>query len=95
MNTQQLFPALLLSVLLSASAAAQDTAPASADTFEREALKVLKASHEAKRGIVVHVNGEAIGGLVKAIGPDVVVLSNREHSSILVRRERIDAIESN
>jgi hypothetical protein len=95
MNTQLLLPALLISALFNAPASAQDTTPAAADTFEREALKVLKSSHEAKRGIVVHVNGEAIGGLVKAIGPDVVVLSNREHSTILVRRDRIDAIESN
>jgi hypothetical protein len=31
--------------------------------------------------------------VVKAIGPDVVVLANREHSRILVRRDRIDAVE--
>jgi hypothetical protein len=95
MNAKLMLQAMLLSTLFNAPVSAQETAPAAADTFEREALKVLKASHEAKRGIVVHVKGEAIGGLVKAIGPDVVILSNREYSTILVRRDQIDAIESN
>lgn len=88
--------ALSLSLLLSLSmtATAQDAAPANADTFEREVLKTLKASFAAKRGVVVHVGGQTIPAIVKAIGPDVIVLSNREHATILVRRERIDAVEA-
>ena len=76
------------------TAAAQDAAPASADTFEREALISLKASHVNKRGIVLHVGGQKISGRVHAIGPDSVVLANQEHARIVVRRERIDAIEA-
>jgi hypothetical protein len=34
-----------------------------------------------------------MSGIVKAIGPDAVILANREHATIIVRRERIDAIE--
>lgn len=79
-------------VFASANAVAEE--PAAADTFEREALKALKASFEAKRGLTLHVGGQRIGGVVKAIGPDVVVLANREHARILVRRERIDAVEA-
>jgi hypothetical protein len=83
--------ALILFALASSGALAEQ--PAAADTFEREALASLKRSFENGRGIVVHVAGQRIGGVVKAIGPDVVVLANREYSRILVRRDRIDAVE--
>ena len=96
MRLSTLLPAVLMATSL--GVAAQDAAPASEpkalDTFEREMLATLKASHAERRGIVVHVGGEAIGGVVTGIGPDVVALSNREHSRILVRRERIDAVEA-
>jgi hypothetical protein len=86
-----LFPILLLTSI-SMTAHAQD--PASADTFEREALKALKSAHAAKKSVVLHVGGETIAGAVKAIGPDSIIISNREHATIIVRRERIDAIEA-
>jgi hypothetical protein len=91
----QLRHALLATLLIAGlpmTSHAQD--PASADTFEREVLKALKASHEAKRSVTVHANGSSVSGMVKAIGPDVVVLANRERSTIMVRRERIDAVEA-
>jgi FAD/FMN-containing dehydrogenase len=88
---RSLFPILLLTSL-TMTAHAQD--PASADTFEREALKALKAAHAAKRSVVVHIGGQTIAGAVKAIGPDSIILSNREHATIIVRRERIDAVEA-
>lgn len=86
------FACLSLPLLLAAGMAAAEAPPA-ADTFEREALAALKRAHENGRGIVVHIGGQRIGGVVKAIGPDVVVLANREYGRILVRRERIDAVE--
>lgn len=89
--TRVLFPILLLTSL-TMTAQAQD--PASADTFEREALKALKAAHAAKKSVVVHIGGQTIAGAVKAIGPDAIVISNREHATIIIRRERIDAIEA-
>jgi hypothetical protein len=87
-----LLGALLLCAAIGAHA--ESTEPATADLFEREALKLLKASHANKRGVVLHVNGEEIAGLVKAIGPDVVVMSSREFETVIVRREKIDAIEA-
>ncbi len=86
--------ALMAGLAAGAGAAAAQDAPAAADTFEREALTALKASHANKRGVVLHVGGQRIPGIVKAIGPDSVVLANQEHSRIVVRRERIDAIEA-
>ena len=85
---------LLSGIAASGTVAAQDATPAAADTFEREALVTLRASHANKRGIVLHVGGQRIAGIVKAIGPDAVVVANREHGRIVVRRERIDALEA-
>jgi hypothetical protein len=93
--TAMLAFALMLATL--GAAAQESAAPAELkklDTFEREVLAALQASHQQRRGIVVHVGGEAIGGVVTGIGPDVVALANREHARILVRRERIDAVEA-
>lgn len=92
MKISLMIPAMIFA-MVSGGVQAQSPAPASADTFEREALGSLKRSFEGGRGIVVHVGGQRIAGVVKAIGPDVVILANREHSRILVRRERIDAVE--
>ena len=87
----RILPILLLTSL-TMSANAQD--PAAADTFEREALKAMKAAHAAKKSVVLHVGGQTVAGGVKAIGPDSIIISNREHATIIVRRERIDAIEA-
>ena len=87
----RILPILLLTSL-TMTANAQD--PAAADTFEREALKAMKAAHAAKKSVVLHVGGQTVAGGVKAIGPDSIIISNREHATIIVRRERIDAIEA-
>lgn len=68
------------------------TAPASADSFEREAVKLLNASHANRTGVVVHVDGQALAGVVKAIGPDAIVMDSRELGTIVIRRERIAAV---
>lgn len=92
MTLRSLLAMTLLTTSMSMTAIPQN--PAAIDTFEREVLKALNASQEAKRGVVIHVNGEAISGIVKAIGPDVILLSNREHARILIRRDRIYAVEA-
>lgn len=92
-----MFKPLALALLLSSlamTANAQDTAPAGADTFEREMLAALKAAHAAKKSVYLHLGGRTVAGAIKAIGPDSVILSNREHATIIIRRERIDAIEA-
>lgn len=94
MNLRYALPLLLMSLTMTAQAQDAAPAPAAADTFEREMIKALKLSFAAKRGVVVHVGGNPISAVVKAIGPDVIILSNREHATIVVRRERIDAVEA-
>lgn len=81
-------------LLMSFAMTANADEPANIDTFEREALKTLKAAFAAKKSVYLHVNGQTIAGAVKAIGPDVIQISNREHATILVRRDKIDAIEA-
>ena len=87
----RILPILFLTSL-TMTANAQD--PAAADTFEREALKAMKAAHAAKKSVVLHVGWQTVAGGIKAIGPDSIIISNREHATIIVRRERIDAIEA-
>ncbi len=89
------FTAILLSAAAVTSSSIQAQDVAAADTFEREVAKLLKASHANKRGVVVHVGGESIAGVVKAIGPDAIVMANQQYNSIVVRREKIDAVEAN
>lgn len=96
MRLASFLPAVLL--LTTLGAGAQDkpntAAPRQLDGFEREVLSALQASHAQRRSVVLHVAGGTVSGIVTGIGPDVVALANREHARILVRRERIDAVEA-
>ena len=96
MRLSPLLPAVLM--LSSLGAGAQDkpdaAAPKPLDGFEREVLGALQASHAQRRSVVLHVAGSTVSGIVTGIGPDVIALANREHARILVRRERIDAVEA-
>jgi hypothetical protein len=87
------------SLLLAALGASAQGTPAPSelrrlDTFEREVMSALQASHAERRSVVLHVAGGTVSGIVTGIGPDVVALANREHARLLVRRERIDAVEA-
>ncbi len=55
----------------------------------------LESGLWAKKSVYLRVDGETIAGAaVRAIGPDVIMLSNREHATILVRPDKIDAVEA-
>jgi hypothetical protein len=96
MRLAPFFPALLMLSTVGVSAQDKPSAPAlrPLDGFEREVLGALQASHTERRSVVLHVAGGTVSGIVTGIGPDVVALANREHARILVRRERIDAVEA-
>lgn len=91
---RHVFALTVFGLLASGGSHAQSTAsaPATADSFEREAVKLLHASHANRTGVVVHVDGQALAGVVKAIGADVVVMDSRELGVIVIRRERIAAV---
>ena len=42
-----------------------------------------------------YINGQVIGAYVVEIGKDVVIAASREHSRIVIRRDRIDAVAGN
>lgn len=83
-------------LLVPAFAAAQPpSATPPATDFQSALQATLEASRDHRRGIQVHVDGARIAGLVREIHADAVVLSNREFERIVVRRDRISAVEGN
>jgi endonuclease YncB( thermonuclease family) len=67
-------------------------APSTTD-FQSELNSILERGIESKRGIIFHMNGEEIAGVVKRILNDAVLVANQEHATILIRLDRIDAVE--
>jgi len=53
----------------------------------------LSAAMESKRGILVYVNGQSIGGAVTHVEPgQYIELRNQEYGRIVVRWDRIDGV---
>jgi hypothetical protein len=71
--------------------AAAGAAAAPADAFN----DVLEASLKDKKGVMVYVKGQAIGGRVTKITADAVELSGREYTRIVVRKDAIDGVAAN
>jgi hypothetical protein len=75
---------------LSVRPAHAETAPDS--TFQGELKSILARGLESKRGIVFHVNGSEVAGVVKRILSDAVIVSNQQNATVLIRLDRIDAV---
>jgi hypothetical protein len=54
--------------------------------------ELLESSQSEKKGVMLYVKGQSIGGLVVKIGGDVVELRSREYSRIAVKIDSIDAV---
>ena len=55
--------------------------------------KALQAAQQDKKGVTLHVSGQAIGGGVVRIEPgQVVELRSQQYGRIVVRIDRIDAV---
>ena len=80
--------ACLLAIGLLAAGAAS---AAPADAFN----EVLEASLKDKKGVMVYVKGQAIGGRVTKITADAVEQSGREFGRIVVRKDAIDGVAGN
>ena len=65
------------------------------DAFEAELIAVLKSGIAARKGMVFHVQGAEINGVVKEVRSGAVLVSNHENARILIRFDRIDAVEGN
>lgn len=68
-------------------------APEPGVDFQSELNSILARGIESKRGIIFHMNGEEVAGVVKRILKDAVLVANQEHATILIRFDRIDAVE--
>ena len=68
--------------------------PVATDAFTDELRVLLKQGIVARKGVVFHVQGAEITGVVKEVREGAVLVSNHEHSRILIRFDRIDAIEA-
>lgn len=54
--------------------------------------EILEASQKDKKGVMLHVRGQSIAGVVVKIGGESVELRSREYSRIIVRLDAIDAV---
>jgi hypothetical protein len=54
--------------------------------------ELLEASQKDKKGVMVYMKGQNIGGMVVKIAGDIVELRSREYSRIVVRLDAIDAV---
>jgi hypothetical protein len=82
----------LVAIVVSMVALPLHAEPSSETSFQSELKSILARGLESKRGIVFHVDGEAIAGVVKRILVDAVVVANQEHATILIRLDQIDAV---
>ncbi len=83
-------------ILLALSLSLAMTHAHAADTsFDTATETLLAKSRDSKSGLAFHVGGQVIGAYVVEFGKDVVIAANREHTRIVIRRERIDAIAGN
>jgi hypothetical protein len=53
--------------------------------------QILEASQNEKKGVMLYVKGQQIGGVVTKVSADSVELRSREFSRIVVRIDSIDA----
>jgi hypothetical protein len=60
---------------------------------ETETMKeLLEASQKDKKGVMLYMKGQSIGGMVVKMAGDVIELRSREYSRIIVRMDAIDAV---
>ena len=59
---------------------------------ESDAMReLLEFSQNEKKGVMLYLNGQSIGGVVTKITADMVELRSREYSRILVKIDAITA----
>lgn len=82
-----------LVTLLAGALTAGLHAPARAADVPKSLEQALAAAQESKKGIMVYVGGQAIGGaVVKIEAGQTVELRNQQYGRIVLRLDRIDGI---
>jgi hypothetical protein len=82
--TRRLIPFTLATAFIATQANAQNT---SGDMI----MALLRSSMETKKGVTLHVKGQAISIVVTAIGDHFVEGRNQQYSKFVVRLASIDA----
>ena len=72
-------------------AASLATIAAPTDAFN----DLLEASLKDKKGVMLYVKGQAIGGRVTKVTAEAVELTGREYTRIVVRKDAIDGVAGN
>ncbi len=83
--TRRLIPFTLATAFIATQANAQPSA--SGDWI----MALLRSSMETKKGVTLHVKGQAISIVVTAIGDHFVEGRNQQYSKLVVRLAAIDA----
>ena len=95
MSLRTLVLAAPIALVLAASFASAQSGGL-ARVFSTQADAQIKESLESKRGLTFHLSGgQSIGGAVKEIGSDFILVANQENSRILIRLSSIDAVAGN
>lgn len=81
-----------LATLLVAVAGASFSAPALAADAPKALEQALSAMQSDKRGVTLHVNGQAIGGAITKVDGGVVEMRGPQGVKIVVRMDRIDGV---
>ncbi|HVZ44517.1 MAG TPA: hypothetical protein VHA82_11965 [Ramlibacter sp.] len=81
-------PVALGAIVLAFASVAHAAAP---DVFN----DLLESSMKDKKGVMVYVKGQAIGGRVTRITAEAIEMTGREYARIVIRRDAIDAVAGN
>ena len=88
--------ALPIALVLAASFASAQTEPAATPaTGSHQVETLFQKSKQENKGLMFYVGGQSIGAVVTEIGDEYITAKNREYGTILIRRDRIDAVAGN
>lgn len=62
--------------------------------YATELQTLLERSKSGKTGLVFHLQGTTVTGVVREIHADAVLVSNQEYGRILVRLDAINAVSA-
>ena len=73
----------------------QSTRSAERSQAMQPIIEVLELSQKNGKGVLLYMGNQTLGGVVVKISEQTVEMKSREHSRIVVRLERIDAVAMN
>lgn len=87
--------ALPIALVLAASFASAQSEPTPAAAGSSSMDSLFAKSQQENKGLMFYVNGQAIAGVVTALDATHVTAKSREYGTIVIRRDRIDAVAGN